>query len=109
MNATFALAILALISLMQYSSLVMMLPKYLKGSASYNRPSAAMFISMSYFLPASTILFSIGCFIVLMFLPPKLGGMQHPWRTPIPISMLLVFPCSNLTLTFWFMYKFLSP
>uniref|UniRef100_A0A6M2DYZ8 Putative secreted protein n=1 Tax=Xenopsylla cheopis TaxID=163159 RepID=A0A6M2DYZ8_XENCH len=32
--------------------------------------------------------------------------MQHPWRTPLPISTLLVSPWSNLTLTFWFMYKF---
>uniref|UniRef100_A0A6M2DR76 Putative secreted protein n=1 Tax=Xenopsylla cheopis TaxID=163159 RepID=A0A6M2DR76_XENCH len=32
--------------------------------------------------------------------------MQHPWRTPLPISTLLVSPWSNLTLTFWFMYNF---
>lgn len=30
------------------------------------------------------------------------------WRTPLPISTLLVFPWSNLTVIFRFMYKFRS-
>uniref|UniRef100_A0A6M2E1V2 Putative product n=1 Tax=Xenopsylla cheopis TaxID=163159 RepID=A0A6M2E1V2_XENCH len=92
MNAAFALPILALISFVQCPSLVMMLPTYSSRSfpviivfSGFITLDFSMFISISYFLPTSTILSNINCspssvldittrssayLMALIFLPP---------------------------------------